>query len=231
MPPVTLGRLRARLVHPTGPVERAVVLLHGFGAPGDDLVSLAEWIDLPGTLWVFPEAPLELGGLYGDARAWWMIDLARLERDLQRGRPSDRSEEIPEGMAAAREAVASLLDALLQEHPQLRERLVLGGFSQGAMLATEVALHDDRPLAALLLLSGTLLSRSLWEPRMAARAGLPVLLAHGRRDALLPYAAAETLRDLLAKAGLRVTWVPFDGGHEIPPPLLDVVGELLAAAT
>src|SRR5438552_18316161 len=58
-----------------GPV---IVLLHGFGAPGDDLVPLAEVFahGLPGVRWVFPAAPLELPMGFGDARAWWMIDMA-----------------------------------------------------------------------------------------------------------------------------------------------------------
>ena len=91
------------------------------------------------------------------------------------------------------------------------------------MLALDVALHDPRPLDGLILLSGTLLARSHWQPRMAARAGLPVVQSHGRRDELLPFRAAVTLRDLLREAGLDVTWVEFDGGHEIPPPVLEAV--------
>jgi len=224
---VTLGRLRARVVAPDGAPTRVVVLLHGFGAPGDDLVTLAEWVDLPDTAWVFPEAPLELGGLYGDARAWWMLDLSRLERDLARGQPSDRSDELPEGLSVARGLLGELLDAVAARFPDAT--LVLGGFSQGAMLALDLALHDPRPIAALVLLSGTLLARSEWEPRMPSRAGLPVFMSHGQRDALLPYRSAELLRDLLATAGWRVAWLPFDGGHEIPPPLLDEVAEFVTA--
>jgi phospholipase/carboxylesterase len=94
------------------------------------------------------------------------------------------------------------------------------------MLSLDVALHDPRPLDGLILLSGTLLARAHWQPRMAARAGLRVLQSHGRRDQLLPFRAAVTLRDLLRDAGLDVTWVEFDGGHEIPPPVLEAVAGL-----
>ncbi len=225
---VTLAQLRARIVtEGDGPPRLVVVLLHGFGAPGDDLVSLAEWIDLPGVAWVFPEAPLALGGMYGDARAWWMIDMARLDRDVARGAHSDRSEEIPEGMAEARGQLIALLDAVRDELGVADERVVLGGFSQGAMLSLDVALRTERAFAGLLLLSGTLLARQEWAPRMAARAGLRVLQSHGRRDAILPWAAAETLRDLLVAAGWRLDWIPFEGGHELPPPLLEELAEFL----
>lgn len=210
-----LGPLRARVVVPAAPPERVIVLLHGFGAPGDDLVSLGEWIGGDRTAWVFPEAPLELGGLYGDARAWWMIDLDAIG-DLSR----DRSEEVPPGLAEARRAMIALLDAV---RARFGDRVVLGGFSQGAMLSLDLALHDPRPLDGLLLLSGTLIAKADWAPRMVTRAGLPVLQSHGRRDQLLPFRAAVTLRDLLIGAGLAVTWVEFDGGHEIPPPVLDAV--------
>jgi len=217
---VALGPLRARIVVPDRPAERVVVLLHGFGAPGDDLVALGEWIDAgPATAWVFPEAPLELGGLDGDSRAWWMIDLDRLDRD--------RAREVPEGLAEARAQLIALLDAV---RARFGDHVVLGGFSQGSMLALDVALHDPRPLDGLVLLSGTLLARHEWEPRMAARAGLPVVQSHGRSDGLLSFAAAEALRDLLVAAGLDVTWVPFPGGHEIPPPVLQAVAGFLNPA-
>src|SRR5512144_2044772 len=88
-----------------------VVLLHGFGASGEDLVPLARYFDAPeGTSWVFPAAPLELGGLYGDARAWWLIDFERLERDLMSGRAGDRAVEVPDGLVEARAAMTALLD-------------------------------------------------------------------------------------------------------------------------
>jgi phospholipase/carboxylesterase len=228
MKPITLGRLRARIVRDgDAPPTLVVVLLHGFGAPGDDLVSLAEWLDLPGVAWVFPEAPMELGGLYGDSRAWWMIDLQRLDRDLQRGVHSDRSSEVPDGMAEARAMVVELLDAVRAELGVADDRVVLGGFSQGAMLTLDVVLRTDRAFAGAILMSGTLLARHEWEPLMARRRGLRAIQSHGSRDAMLPWSAAETLRDLLAAAGWRLDWIPFEGGHEIPPPLLEELAGFL----
>ena len=206
-----------------GPV---CVFLHGFGAGGDDLVPLAEYFRAPpGTRWVFPAAPLELGGLYGDARAWWLIDLARLERDLMSGRASDRTAEVPEGLTEARAAMIAMLDDVRTTFGDAP--LVLGGFSQGAMLSLDVALHTDRAIAGLVLMSGTLIAEREWAPRMASRKGTHVLQSHGQRDGLLPFAAAERLRDLMKGAGLDVTWVPFRGAHEIPPPVVAAVGDFL----
>jgi phospholipase/carboxylesterase len=180
----------------------------------------------PGTRWVFPEAPLEPVELMG-GRAWWMIDLERLQRSLDHGEPRDLTREVPEGLAEARSKVIALLDALETELSVSSARIVLGGFSQGAMLALDAALHTDRPFAGLALLSGTLLAEDDWVPRMQSRRGLRVLQSHGQADPLLPFAIAERLRDELGQAGCEVTWVPFRGQHEIPPPVTSTLGAFL----
>src|SRR5687767_9032780 len=124
-----------------GPV---VVLLHGFGAPGLDLVPLAGAMSAPpGTRWLFPEAPLEMPwGL--DARAWWMIDLEKLDRAIRFGEVRELAAEIPAGMPAARERLLDLLGEVEERHAASLERVVLGGFSQGSMLACDVALRAKR---------------------------------------------------------------------------------------
>jgi len=206
-----------------------VILMHGFGAGGDDLVDLANYVEAPpGTRWVFPAGPLELGGLYGDSRAWWMIDLARLERELAAGRAIDRADEVPDGLPAARAAVLGVLDALARDYGRTDARTVLGGFSQGAMLTVDVALHAPGKLAGLALMSGTLLAESVWQPRAAALAGVTIFQSHGTKDGLLAYRGAERLRDFLLTAGAEVGFMPFPGGHELPPPVLEGLAELLA---
>jgi phospholipase/carboxylesterase len=208
-----------------------VVLLHGFGAPGDDLVAL--WRQLrapPGTRFAFPQAPLALDPQqFGAGRAWWMIDWAKLEAALSSGETRDLSRDVPEGLAQARARVSELLDELQQLTGASGERTVIGGFSQGAMLACDLTLRSERPLAGLVLMSSTLLAEREWTPRMAARAGLPVLVSHGRSDPLLPFALAEQLRDLLTEAGLKVQWVPFNGGHGIADGVMDTLGSFLTA--
>ncbi|HET7506222.1 MAG TPA: hypothetical protein VFK02_34620 [Kofleriaceae bacterium] len=204
------------------------VLFHGFGAPGHDLVPLAEEIAAP-VRFVFPEAPIVLGGMYGDSRAWWPLDLARFEDELRRGVLRDRRDEIPEGLAEARAQVIQMIDELSARFSIAANQLVLGGFSQGAMLALDVALHRPAPPACLLLMSATLLAESVWVPKMPSLAGVPVLLSHGRDDALLPFSIAEQLRDRLVAAGARVDWQPFEGGHEIPRSVLAMATTMLRA--
>jgi phospholipase/carboxylesterase len=210
-----------------------IVLMHGFGAPGDDLLTLAESIDVPlGTTFIFPEAIHALSDLlpmFGDARAWWLIDFERLERAMHGGALSDLAKEIPEGIEEARAAVIEMLDDLAKEQPL--DRLVLGGFSQGAMLALDVALRTSRPLVGAILLSGTVIAEEEWRPLLAKRAGLPVFQSHGTEDAILPYAGAERLRDLLGEAGLKVTFERFVGPHAIPPNVLRKVSSWIGSLT
>ncbi len=183
---------------------------------------MALWRQLsapPGTRFAFPEGPLalDIGSPFqlGDARAWWPLDVAALEQALVTGNLDALSTRVPEGLSQARSQLEATLDALSQELGVSGERMVLGGFSQGAMLSLDVALRSDRELAGLVLMSGTLLCKDEWTALMPGRRGLPVLQSHGRQDPLLPFQLAEELRDRMTKAELDVRFVPFNGEHGI----------------
>ena len=99
------------------------------------------------------------------------------------------------------------------------------------MLACDALLRDHAPINALGLLSSSRITAAEWEPRLAPLRGLPVLVSHGRDDEELSFAAGEGLRDLCARGGATVTWVPFDGGHEIPLVVWRAIRRLLRALT
>ncbi len=228
---VELGGLRVRLAGGTdregggrGPV---VVLLHGFGAPGDNLASL--WRVLrapPETRFAFPEAPLSLASLgMPGACAWWMIDMMRLQRMRTPAEVEQMMAEVPAGLAAAREKVVAMLDGV--DGALRPSKMVLGGFSQGAMLSVDVALRTERPLAGVVVMSGALIAEAEWTSLAAKRSGLPVLQSHGTQDPILPFVAGERLAQMLKGAGLAHTWVPFRGEHAIPPQVVEAVGQFL----
>jgi len=208
--------------------DPVVILLHGFGAPGDDLVSLADVLNVPtGTRFVFPEGPLSLSFGPSDARAWWLIDMARIVADQAAGRVRDLSQDIPKGLAPARETLLGFLKEVEHKFGADPRKIVLGGFSQGAMLSCDVMLRTTQPYAGLVQLSGTLLASQEWIPLLQKRKGLPVFQSHGTQDELLPYVGAERLRDALSKSGLAVEWHSFRGGHEIPESVLQRLGVFL----
>lgn len=219
------GSLRATVVDalPAGREPQwLAVLCHGFGAPGTDLVPLAdELFSLAPELreswrFIFPEAPLGLDaqGVPG-GRAWWELDMVRLMNAIECGEFRDVSHELPAGLPPARNALTEMLEAIYEQTGLSPKRTLLGGFSQGAMLTTDVALHLGEAPAALCILSGSLLCADVWKSQAAKRGPLRVLQSHGRQDPILPFEAAQWLRDALHEAGAEVEFVEFDGGHTI----------------
>ena len=236
---LTLGGLEVRLAG--GPDREGggdgplLVLLHGFGAPGTDLVPLFRAVRVPRDVrFAFPAAPLLLDPTAPPElapRAWWMFDIARLQRAIAEGDASAlglAKEPPPPGMPEARALVEEFLDACEEKLGAPRERVVLGGFSQGSMLACDVALRSERPPARLVILSGAPISEPEWRALAKKRAGLRVLQSHGRSDPILPFAGGEYLRDLLREGGLEVEWMPFGGGHGIPDGVVDRLGPFVA---
>lgn len=233
----TLAGLETHVLQQSaGRPTSAVILCHGFGAPGDDLVPLHEELvgrrpELGRTRFYFPAAPLELAG-WGDARAWWHIDLEVLQRlsgDPQALR-AFRQEE-PAGMAQARTTLHRFVKAVADAEGLAFQDVTLGGFSQGAMIATDVALRLEEPPRGLAILSGTLLVEESWRSRARARAGLRVFQAHGREDPLLSYQEAEALKELLLDAGAVLEFFPFAGGHGITSAELDRLADFLTGSS
>ena len=229
----TLGELTVRIVGDENP-RSLVVFCHGFGAPGTDLVDLATALArmhpslANGVQFVFPEAPILLAGGFFESRAWWHIDVAKLERAMATGELRDHRNESPEGLPSARRKMIGMLDALLQTTGISMDRVILGGFSQGAMLTTDLALRLEEAPRALCAMSGTLLTEDQWREKAKSRSGLKVFQSHGRVDPLLPFQGALWLKEVLEDAGLAVDFHPFDGPHTIPMDVLQSLAEFLA---
>jgi phospholipase/carboxylesterase len=206
-----LGDLRTVAVGDAEAARVVVVLLHGFQMSPADLSPFAHSLRAP-AWFLFPEAPLVVEPR---GRAWWHIDAKQRERALAAG-PRDFAGQHPPDLPAARDHLHRFLDAV---NTRAGARpLVLGGFSQGGMLACDSALRADLGLRALALLSASRICFDEWGP-LAAQGrlrDLPVLVSHGERDDDLAFSAGEGLRDFLVGAGAAVQWVPFAQGHEIP---------------
>lgn len=185
-----------------------VVLLHGYSMTAADLSPFAHSLGIA-ALFHFPEAPTACaeGGL-----CWWpLIAEGRLRHSGAR----DLAAAHPPGRDVARSALHEALQRVRARWPGLP--LVLGGFSQGAMLSCDYLLqHEAIPVAGLVLMSGSRLAFDEWEPRLARMHGLPTFLSHGTRDDDLSFGAGMALEMALRRAGARTEWLPFEGGHEIP---------------
>lgn len=231
------GGLKCRVITqlPEGtPPRLVVVLCHGFGAPGHDLVPIGdELFELRPALAdavevIFPEAPLSLEnlGFYG-GRAWWHIDMEELIGAVEHGNLRILRDRRPEGIEEARDQFLALLDEVRRTTNLPHSRFVLGGFSQGSMLAVETALNWAEPPGGLCLWSSTLVSEVQWRDNAARLKGVPVVQSHGRQDPILPFAAALSLREFLVEAGANVNFLEFRGPHTIPQAGLEALADLL----
>jgi phospholipase/carboxylesterase len=235
-----LGALDCRIVDDLPPgktPELAVVLCHGFGAPGTDLVPLgAEMLRASPELkervrFIFPAAPLSLAdqGLY-DGRAWWPLDVAKLAIAIESGELRDQRHHLPPELPEARDKLMAVLQAVQQETGLPLSRFVMGGFSQGSMIAAETALRLPQTPAGLIIWSGTLLCEEVWRELARNHRGLRVVQSHGRLDPILPFEGALWLRDLLLEAGAEVDFLEFPGPHTITREALDRAVALLEQA-
>lgn len=202
-----------------------LVLLHGYGSSPERWMPFTSTIRWPAAgRFVFPRGPEPTVPPDGpvDGRAWWRLDLAA---HIPPGKSMpDLSRERPPGLKVA----ASLVEDVLRDrHSVPLGRVVLGGFSQGAIVASEVAFRSKVPLSALILLSATLVDEPSWETDFRQRRELPVFIAHGRRDRVLPFEVADRFRQKLQAAGISVTWCPFEGGHEIPAAVIVALNQFI----
>jgi phospholipase/carboxylesterase len=209
----------------TGPLP--LILMHGYGAAPQEWLPFSHTILIPDNRrFVFPQAPEETippDGPVGQ-RAWWRLDLASYRQgdalpDMRRAQPP--------GLTKAAEKIRLLIGDLHHREAFDEKRVILGGFSQGGMVAAEVAFRSNQPLEALVLLSPTFVDEQRWIEGMPRRKGLPVFISHGRRDDVLPFAASERLAQAMRDAGLKVTWVPFDGIHETPASVVTELNKFL----
>lgn len=211
-----------------------MILNHGFGASGDDLVDIGAMLidesDEIATLWkfVFPEAPIDLGpmGMPG-GRAWWPINMAQLAEINQSHDYSELTRVSPPGMTEATNQLNDALQAMKSTFNVDDNHIVLGGFSQGAMVSTNLTLSTGLNPHLLAIFSGTLLCRDKWAELAASHPHCKVLQSHGLEDPILPFGAATELFDLFSNAGFDAKFIKFHGGHTIPTNALQAFAKQL----
>lgn len=197
------------------PQKKTVILLHGFGADASDLASLSHCCS--DFNWIFPSGPLlvPFGPQYV-GRAWFPVNIPLLSQAMRENRLDEIAQAFPPDLNEARELIEKLILDL--EIP--RSDLILGGFSQGAILAVETALKGSASLQALLIFSGTLLHEINWQTLALHHTPTLYFQSHGLYDPLLPFKRAELLAELLKNSGLKGEFHRFSGGHEIPSSIL-----------
>lgn len=191
--------------------DALVVLVHGYGSNGDDLIALAAAIRpaLPNAAFVAPNAPGRLPHMAA-AYQWWPIEtFSMVERAA--------------GAAAAAPVLDAFITSELEAAGLTPDRLLLVGFSQGTMMALHVGLRRSDPVAGIVGISGMLISPERLSAEIRSRP--PVLLVHGTEDEVVPFRSMDMASTALSAAGVPVeTHVSARTGHTVAP-------DGLAAAT
>ncbi|MEO0363945.1 MAG: alpha/beta fold hydrolase [Pseudomonadota bacterium] len=196
--------------------DATVILLHGLGADGHDFAPVVQELGLPAAVPVrfrFPHAPSRPVTINGGISMPAWFDILGLDRDAA---PDE---------VGIRGSMAQL-DRWVEEAVAdgfARERIVVAGFSQGGAIALSYALRSQQPLAGVMALSTYLpLQQSLLEEHAGRHAALPIFMAHGTHDPVLPLALAVEAREFMRAAGYTVEW------HEFPMPHSVCAEEIVA---
>ena len=199
-----------------GPARQLVVLLHGVGADGHDLIELAPVLarDLPGARFIAPDAP-EPCDLAPYGRQWFSLQ-------------DRRTGALEAGARRAAPVLDAFLDAELARHRLEDGALALVGFSQGTMMALFQGLRRPRAPAAILGFSGALIGAASLPAEIRCRP--PVMLIHGDADEVVPVAALFDALAGLQRAEIPVQWIVRPGlPHSIDPDGIAAGGRFLRA--
>lgn len=201
--------LPAEILQPELPARASVIWMHGLGADGHDFVPLVPELRLPpelGVRFIFPHAPTRPVSINNGyvMPAWYDI------LTLDRGGAID---------VAGIEQSAARISQLLQRERDSgipAQRIVLAGFSQGGALALHLALRYPDTLAGVMALSTYMPTAGTLDlQRSAANARIPVFLAHGTEDPMIPLATAQLARDKLQNLDYAVEWHSYVMAHSV----------------
>jgi len=200
----------------TGPNPGAAVIwLHGLGADGHDFEPIVPELRLAKPVrFVFPHAPVRPVTINNGMRMRAWYDIFQFG-----GGPEDEA-----GVRASQKLVEKLIEA------EKGKKVVLAGFSQGGAIVLQTALRHPERLAGVMALSTYLpIASTLAAERHAANKDLPVFMAHGKLDEIIPIARAQQSREALEKLGYAVTWKDYPMAHSVCAEEVRDISAFLAA--
>jgi phospholipase/carboxylesterase len=185
----------------------AVIWLHGLGADGHDFEPIVPELNLPATAavrFIFPHAPIRAVTINGGAkmRAWYDIDPRA---------PLAGDEDIRSSAASIEELIDEQVARGIRT-----QRIVLAGFSQGGVVALQLGLRYREPLAGIMALSTYLHDPEHVVDRISLdNAGIPIFMAHGLMDPMIPITRAITSRETLRALDYPIEWHEYAMGHSV----------------
>ena len=201
----------------TGPKpEAAVIWLHGLGADGHDFEPIVPELRLKKAVrFIFPHAPIRPVTINQGMRMRAWYDILQLG-----GGPEDEA-----GLRASQR----LTEELIRAQGLPASKVVLAGFSQGGAIVLQTALRYPERLAGVMALSTYLpLASSVAAERSAANSDLPIFMAHGQYDDLIPLSRARTSREYLEKLGYKIEWHDYPMPHSVCAPEIADISAFLS---
>lgn len=194
-----------------------VIWLHGLGASGHDFEPIVPMLPLSVDLrFIFPHAPTRAITINGgmEMPAWY---------DINPASPLDSNNDIAASVAAVTQVVAREI-----ERGCASENITIAGFSQGGVIALELGLSHPKPLGGIMALSTYVHDlEHLTERVDFANVDIPIFMAHGVSDPMIPIARGITAREALTKLSYRVEWRQYGMGHEVCPEQINHIGQWL----
>lgn len=201
----------------------SVIWLHGLGADGHDFERIVPELGLPNDMplrFIFPHAPERPITINGGMvmRGWYdIVDLDNLDNRAD-----------PAGVIESASIVTSLIENEVNQHGIKESNIVLAGFSQGGVIALHTGLRHPKRLAGIMALSTYLtLADSLKTEATDANRDIPIFMAHGTHDPVIPVALAEKSRDVLIELGWQPQWESYPMPHAVHPEEITSIGRWL----
>jgi phospholipase/carboxylesterase len=206
-------------INPNNPAKATIIWLHGLGASGDDFVPIVPELHLPENLnirFIFPHAPKRPVTINFNyvMPAWYDI------YDLNREAKEDEA-----GIDASCNTIAQLIDQE-KNRAVASDKIILAGFSQGGAIALRTALHYPDKLAGVLALSTYLpLAKKTGGNLSHANKDLPIFMAHGTHDDIVPLQFAEMSKNFLEQHGYQVDWQTYPMAHQVCAAEIKAISE------
>ena len=206
---------------PTSPATACVLWMHGLGADGNDFVPVVPELGLPaghGVRFVFPNAPTMPVTINGGhiMPAWYDIASAEIDK---------RADE-----AGVRKSQAAITELIADQRAKgiNSERIVLAGFSQGGVIALQTGLRHSEKLGGVMALSTYLACvESVGTEAATANRDIPIFMAHGSMDPVIPVALAKLSRARLETHGYKIEWHEYGMPHSVCAEEIDAIGAFL----
>jgi phospholipase/carboxylesterase len=188
-----------------------VVVLHGRGADANDLAGLAPYLDGPGGYrFILPNAPRPFEPVPGMRFGFSWFD----------GWPPARG-----SVDVSRQLLLRFLDEVAARYPVNGDRIVLAGFSQGALMSLDCGFRTTTPLRGIVVMSGGLYEDEM--PDLSARRDQQVLIVHGTEDEVVPVINARRMRAVLEEHGIQPEYHELPMGHTVSEETMAIVARFL----